>query len=453
MRLIILKTERLYYVLFLLLFEPYFYFYRRKLAHSIWDDWFFKKTNWKSFQNKALQSTINSALNTEYYNRLQKEGVLTKNPTLLNFPIVSKVEMKNEVKGFINKNIFIPHSKFNTGGSTGEPFDFYNAYHSKQLEYAHQYFFYKRLGYKRGDVIASIDGVSIDEKSRLNNVFWKNKFINFPFGSLKLSATNLTNKNAIYYIEKLANEKPAFIRGYPSAISLISDVIIKNGLQYKFSFVKGIMLTSENIDERQIELAKKAFGCTILPQYGMTETCAFGFTNPNELKYYCSPYYGITEIIDKNGNHVEKGEIGEIILTSFGNLYQPFVRYRTGDLAEYGGETNGFVILNKIIGRAQDYLVDTDFQKIMLVGLIFGAHTHVFGAIKMWQIIQSKQGEIEIKIDPLDNWDKGCENELREVLNANNKIKINFIYTNNFELTKAGKRKFMVQKLIENDEK
>lgn len=277
------------------------------------------------------------------------------------------------------------------------------------------------------------------------------KIINFPFGSLKLSATNLTNENAIYYIKKLLKEKPDFIRGYPSAISLISDVIIKNSLQYNFSFVKGIMLTSENIDEKQIELVKRAFRCDVLPQYGMTETCAFGFTNFNELKYYCSPYYGITEVLNKNGNHVEKGEIGEIILTSFGNLYQPFVRYRTGDLAEYGGESNGFVILNKIIGRTQDYLLDSNFQKIMLVGLIFGAHTQVFGAIKMWQIIQSKLGEIEIKIDPLDNWDNSCENELRGVLNANNKIKIIFIYTNNFELTKAGKRKFMVQKLIEND--
>lgn len=211
--------------------------------------------------------------------------------------------------------------------------------------------------------------------------------------------------------------------------------------------MKGIMITSENIEENQIMQINKAFNCPVLPQYGMTESCAFGFSKANDLIYYCSPYYGVTEILNSEGNQVLPGEIGEIVLTSLGNNYQPFIRYKTGDIAIYGGENNGFTILNKIIGRTQDYIVDIDGLKIMLVGLIFGSHTKVFAKIKIWQIIQEKSGLILIKILTEKGWAEEDEIEIKKIFWCNNKITTTILYTSDFTLTNAGKRKFVIQNI------
>ena len=51
------------------------------------------------------------------------------------------------------------------------------------------------------------------------------------------------------------------------------------------------------------------------------------------------------EVLDENGQHVKEGETGEVVVTSFSNYVMSFIRYRTGDLVEYGGKKNGIVIL------------------------------------------------------------------------------------------------------------
>jgi phenylacetate-CoA ligase len=150
-------------------------------------------------------------------------------------------------------------------------------------------------------------------------------------------------------------------------------------------------------------------------------------------------------VLDGNGKHVKIGETGEIVLTSFGNFFQPFIRYRTGDLAEYGGQDRGFVILNRIFGRTQDYIVGKDNKRIMLVGLIHGGHFAAFKAIKCWQIRQDKPGKILLKIQPDRNWNDICEKEILNKLNFNGKVDVELRYCEDFELTKAGKRKFVIQ--------
>ena len=436
---------RLYYIIYVVLTEPYFYFFRRNLARKIQMDWIESSSSWREFKDRSIENIIEIGLRVPFYKSNFKDLKTSEKITLNDFPIISKKDIRSRIHDFCKPGIFVPRSVFNTGGSTGEPFKFYNTCYARQVEFAHQLFFYKRVDYKKGDKIASIDGVKLSEKKLEGNIFWKKSSINFPFGSTRFSATNLTYENATAYVDKLISLKPSLIRGYPSAISLISDFIIKNNLGHEFYFVKGIMLTSENISEYQIELVNDAFNCSVLPQYGMTETCAFGFTEPNDLIYYCSPYYGVTEVVNMKNEHVEPGEIGEIVLTSFGNVYQPFIRYKTGDLAQYGGVENGFVILDKIIGRTQDYIIDFDNRKIMLVGLIFGVHSVVFGKINIWQIIQNVKGEVLIKLDCIEGWKVEDELELIKLISANNSIKINIIYTKEFELTKAGKRKFMIQ--------
>lgn len=61
------------------------------------------------------------------------------------------------------------------------------------------------------------------------------------------------------------------------------------------------------------------------------------------------------------------------MVTGFVEYGLPFIRYKTGDLAIYGGETElGETILTKLLGREVDCIYNKGGKKIYLVGFIFG---------------------------------------------------------------------------------
>ncbi|WP_169929145.1 acyl-CoA synthetase family protein [Salegentibacter mishustinae] len=439
----------MYYIFCLILREPISYFQRRKLAKLILSDWNRGTKFHISYQKREFEKVKKTALKLPFYKKLLRDNELKNDPSLKDFPVIEKSLIKQLDKQFKSSSIFSPRSFQNTGGSTGNPFYFFTSPHVRDVEFAHQNFFFQRINFKISDLIYTFNGTKISKEDQQRNKFWlqKRKYRNFPFGSVHFSATLLTEKNASHYIDKILTDKPAVLRGYPSTMTFLAEQIIRIGIQNEFSFLKGIMLTSEVIYDKQIEINKKAFNCQILPQYGMTESACFAFTYPNKLEYYCSPFYGITEVLNENNESVQIGEIGEIVVTSLSNHYQPFIRYRTGDLARYGGKENGFVILKEIFGRTQDYIVTKWNKKIMLVSLIFGAHLKAFEGIDKWQLKQTIPGEVNVRITPNKTWNKNYQEEIIKILSCNNEVKVVINFGSDFETTKSGKQLFMIQHL------
>lgn len=99
----------------------------------------------------------------------------------------------------------------------------------------------------------------------------------------------------------------------------------------------------------------------------------FCYTNPADEVYYCSPIYGYTEVVDQKGQHVNIGEQGEVVVTGFVEYGLPFIRYKTGDLAIYGGETElGETILTKLLGREVDCIYNKGGKRFILLALSLG---------------------------------------------------------------------------------
>ena len=211
---------------------------------------------------------------------------------------------------------------------------------------------------------------------------------------------------------------------------------------------KGIYLTSENYSEEMVEIISSVFKCPIYGQYGHTESSVFAYRLPDSEKYYCLPFYGYTEILNENNQPCKIGEVGEIVVTGFSNYALPFIRYKTGDLAEYGGvNKDGTVVLNKLLGRSVDFLYNSKKEKIYLVGFIFGAHLHAFDVIDQWQLEQDTYGVVKMKIVKGIEYRDVDENELNLFfLKAN--FKLDITYVNQIPKTIRGKQQFLIQKLI-----
>lgn len=404
--------------------------------------------DFERINRKKLFKILEYALkNSLYYKKLFIENQININnhDDFFRIPFLDKNIIREEKTNIMA----IPESKnyigfVTTGGSTGEPLGFYTlgSYDSE-----HQYFLFRMFGYSPGDKILAMDGTIIPDSLLSKNIYWIRKSEkDIPYGSFSLSSQYLTNKNINLYVEFLKDFKPSIIRGYPSFIDSIATYINDNNIDMDLE-IKGVELTSESFFDYQVENIKRAFKTKIINQYGHAEASVFGYSINDTLVTYCSPFYGYTEIIGEDGTHVQPGEIGEVVVTGFNNYAMPFIRYRTGDLATYGGIENGIVQLKQILGRTQDYIYSEAMEKILLTAIVFGRHYKAFNHIEKWQIVQNTPGEIIFKIIKNDNFSLEDQLELRDNFYNIAKIKTYFEFVEALPLTKRGKSKLLIQNI------
>lgn len=403
--------------------------------------------NFEQKQKDLLFAILNYAKeNVPYYRTLLKDIHLEKKNIihiLKELPLLTKEIIRKEGNNMNSVEFEKVFSYWmNTGGSTGEPLRFPA---SKNFEHVHARCLYTVMGGNKKDIIASIDGSRIANELLEKHIFWKQGTENFPYGSIHLSTLYMSDRNMNFYIQQLNSVKPALMRGYPSGFENIAKYLIANNIDLKF-IPKGIYLTSEFFDSATIELLNKAFKCPVFGQYGHAEVSVYAFTLANSLEYICSPLYGYTEILDENGNHVKENESGEVVVTGFSNKSMPFIRYKTGDIAVYGGTKNGVIKLKALQGRSVDYIVNATNKKIFLTGLIFGGHLKSFEKIKFWQIEQDVPGCIVIRIVKDLGYAAMYEKELIQLFESV-EVKPELIYVDEIPLTLRGKRKFLIQNI------
>lgn len=331
----------------------------------------------------------------------------------------------------------------NTGGSTGEPLHFPIKSRDVDFEQVHQMMLYLEMGWRFKDLIVSIDGSSVSDDARSRNIFYV-EGNNFPYGKYSFSTLYMSDETLPHYVKDLNVIKPAILRGYPSGVMQLAKYMLANNCRLYFK-LKGIYLTSEFFSEDDRIIIQDAFGCKVYGQYGHTETSVFAVSKDNS-SYFCSPFYGFTEVVDDHGNHVNVGETGEIVVTGFLNVAMPFIRYRTGDMAEYGGQENGVVRLNALCGRTIDYIINKYYQKIYLIGLIFGGHIEALNHINDWQIEQSEIGKVVIKIVKGRSYDELISWKLIDLFKENS-IDVSLLFVSSISVTSRGKKKFMIQNL------
>jgi phenylacetate-CoA ligase len=307
--------------------------------------------------------------------------------------------------------------------------------------------FKKFLHYQKGDRIVAFDGSSVPKKRMDSHVYWiETSKTDIPYGRLSYSSLYLRPETIHYYIDHILDTKPAILRGYPSFLNGLSEYILEREISIPFN-IKGIQLTAENAYEWQIYNIKKAFNTKVFLQYGHSEVCVYGYTFNETYEYYCSPFYGHTEVLDADGKQVAPGEIGEVVVTGFYNFAMPFIRYRTGDMAIYNGKTDGIVKLAKITGRTQDYIITNNGNKVAITALIFGQHFQAFKNILKWQLQQDLPGKVKVKIIKGPKYSSEDELEIQKKFQDICDINTEFEYVGGISLTPRGKFKFFIQNM------
>ena len=238
-----------------------------------------------------------------------------------------------------------------TSGSTGEPLNILLDYDSFFKENAFLYYFRKKFGYQFKDKLVTFRGIEFGKQSwRLNPI--NNETIFSPF--------ILTKQTLDIYRNKINKIKPSYLNGYFSSIYFFAKLLSDANQSLDFN-LKGIFLSSENIDEVERLFVEDFFKVRTLTFYGHTERCVIAQEFAHN-EYSFDPYYGFTE-----QNKIKENTY-EIIATGFLNETMPLIRYKTEDICE---TVNDGKVAIKGRRNTNDFLIGINDEKISNSSLTF----------------------------------------------------------------------------------
>lgn len=421
---------------------------------------FLKKSQWwnksklEEYQLGQLAELIKHAYeNVPFYRKmLDERGLKPKDiqdfKDMKQLPIITKNDIRANLKDVIARNFPVHAIEFSsTGGSTGDPLGFYV---EKDVTEAREYAFIKtlwdRVGCNFTDKIVVLRGhpYTVPEGK-----LWRHSFAG---RWLILSSFHLDDNTIPLYIKKLEEFKPKCIYAYPSSAFIFAQYVKSNKMNLRIN-LKAVLLASEEVYPFQRKLLEDTLGARVFTWYGQSEKVILAGECEQSDYLHIFPEYGITEVVDEKGRDVDYGKAGMTVGTGFINYAMPLIRYFPEDLAILSDKKcscgREYPLVERVIGRTQNFVIAKNRSLIPLTALIFGQHFKAFLNIKQLQVVQEKVGEIKLRIVKNLRYSSKDEKELYEKVKSvvNEYLDIYFEYCVEIPRTRAGKHKFLIQKL------
>ncbi len=285
--------------------------------------------------------------------------------------------------------------KSNTGGTTGQPLDFYLEKSAYAREWAHMHAIWATLGYHYTDEKITIRGKNIGSRFYKYN-FNQNEFLINAYAPLQenLNACReLIIKRSIQWIHGYPSSVYSFLRELEGVDAALFETLIKK--------VRGVFLGSEYPAPQYRSYIEQHCGLKSISWYGHSEMAVLApEREPGSGVYYPFHSYGYTEA-------VPDGDTYRLVATSTHNFASPFIRYDTGDLIEPTFKDGLLECFRIKEGRNSDSVIDKNGRPISLTGLIFGRHHLAFDHSEHVQVKQPAPGKIEVLVTSKEahsNW-------------------------------------------------
>jgi len=400
-------------------------------------------------QEKKLGELLDFAVEQVPFYRKYRSvvGRLTPRDALKELPLVTKEDVQQHFAQ-LRAEANVPCHRARTSGTSGNQLAFYedDTTYAREMGYMHSQ--WQRIGYSPDSRKAVFRDVVI--QSRKPGIYWQQNPIH---NELRFSPFHMNEANLPLYFEKLVEYQPDFLHGYPSAIDILAEYVLRIDGQRLLSPVQGALLGSEGCSAVQRERIAEAFHTRVFTWYGHSERAVLGGECECSRAYHSFPTYGILEIVREDGTPCEIGERGEIVGTGFLNRSMPLIRYRTGDhatrespMCECGRCWDRF---SNVIGRrdTDGCLVGKSGQQFSLVML--ETPSHVFRNVIRFQYYQKKCGELYIRLMVNPDFK---QNEETSIIEAHRKrllgeMDINVEYVGDIPLTLSGKQRWIVSEM------
>ncbi len=395
-------------------------------------------------QKNKLEKLIHYSLNNcKFYNGLNIKCTDDVYKTIKQFPILEKDSVRKYKEDLTIGDVKKLYPQ-RSSGSTGLQTEVY--WSKKDLDYdrATALLWWSWAGYDVGDYILQT-GITTER-----GLF--KRFKDIVFRTYYLSAFNHSSVQVENALKWLNTKKKSVLGGYPSSLYILAEYAQKNGVKAK---VKTCITWGDKLFDHYKSKIENVFSTKVYETYGSSE--GFLIAAQYDLPYmYIMDNNIYLEIVDDNGDEVEDGVLGHVIVTNLNNYSMPLIRYRLGDLAiklpeeEYPEkQLLNLPLLQKVVGRDTD-IVRTPSGNLLVVHSFTGVFEH-FMEIKQYQIVQNSINEIIIKIVPGEGFSNATLDSVKSRLAdsiSDDKLSLKFDIVDFIKSSNSGKPQMIISKLL-----
>lgn len=313
---------------------------------------------------------------------------------LSRLPLMGKPDIRAHTEALKADNA-VGLSRFNTGGSSGEPLIFYIGKQRVSHDVAAKWRATRWWGVDIGDPEMVIWGSPIELGAQDRIKLIRDQLLRTRL----LPAFEMSPAKLDGFIRDIRTRRPRMLFGYPSALAHIVDHAGKTGKKLDNLGIKVAFVTSERLYDHQREKIEAAFGCPVANGYGGRDAGFIAHQCPAGGMHITAEDI-IVEIIDREGRVLSNGQAGEIVVTHLATRDFPFIRYRTGDVGVLGDELcpcgRGLPLLREIQGRATDFVIAQDGTVLHGLALIYVLRD--LPGVASFKIIQNSPDSTTVQI-------------------------------------------------------
>lgn len=371
----------------------------------------FTQAEWKAWQSEQLRQLLSEAARYVPYYRsawTNEQKRAAECGELSALPLLEKDAIRAAPEAFLNERLpRIPRWSFHTSGTTGTPITTYwkipeirdslAVREARSARWAGVSFRMPR---------ATFSGRLVEPDPKSAGPFYR---YNAVERQAYLSPFHLGPATAAQYVEALRRTGVQWLTGYAVSYYLLAQYILDQKLEAPP--LRAVITTSEKLTPEMREVMERAYRCRVFEEYSTVENALFA-SECEQGRLHVSPDVGIVEILRPDGTPCMPGEVGEVVATCLMRTYQPFVRYRLGDLAAWDAEPcpcgRSLPVIKEVVGRIEDVVVGPDGREMVRFHGIFVDQPHV----REGQIVQEALDRIVARVVAAPGFGKHDESDI-----------------------------------------
>jgi phenylacetate-CoA ligase len=406
-------------------------------------------------RDQALQQLVRIAYyEVPYYHELMeisglRPGDIRKPEDLRRLPIATKEILRSNYPGQITRQTGQKTYEARTSGSTGKNFTvledaetagWYRAAFLLTLEWA---------GWQFGEPHLQTGMTTVRSRDR--------KIKDFLTQCHYVSAYDLSDSHLDAALDILEKYRIQHLWGYPGSLYLLARRAQRKGWNRP---LRTAVTWGDNLYPHYRKTIEDAFATRVTDTYGCAEGIQIS-AQCEQGNYHIHSLDTIVEFLDDDGQQVQTGQPGSIIVTRLHPGPMPLIRYRIGDFGSGSVEPfcacgRGFIRMGTIQGRDTDMIVTPSGNRL-IVHFFTGLLEH-FPEIDTFQVVQEEPHAAILRIVPAQSGGNGTndrqdrEQLFRRIVDllkqkGAGELEIKIELVNKIPLPPSGKRRFVISKI------
>lgn len=302
---------------------------------------------------------------------------------LKRLPLLTKADIRAHIADMCDRSVPGGLHPFNTGGSTGEPLQFFTCRGRQASDQAararSRRWFGIDLGQREFYLWGSPVELSLQDRARgLRDRLTNHRLV---------SAFNMTPAAMQAALDEVRRFDPVHIFAYPSSLARLLCFARECGRRIEAPSLRAVFVSGEVFTRADRAVIEEAFAVPVADGYGSREGGFVAHQCPMG-SYHVTVESHVVELLDDKGDDVHPGALGEIVLTHLDAFGMPFIRYRTGDMARRGAE-------HCPCGRPHDVITSIEGRRTDMLRTTSGGLAHGLSVI---YVLRDAPGIAEFKV-------------------------------------------------------